>query len=72
MHDLAERKIGVRSLANPLAINTADEGMGSIAFLLLALFAEMERTFTAALQADGPSFERWRLTSWAGGACLAS
>ncbi|GGL53721.1 hypothetical protein [Planomonospora parontospora] len=28
-------------------VNTADEGMGRVAFLLLALFAEMERTFTA-------------------------
>lgn len=27
--------------------NTTYEGMGRIAFLLLALFAEMERTFTA-------------------------
>jgi DNA invertase Pin-like site-specific DNA recombinase len=47
VHDLAERGIGVRSLADPLPINTADEGLGHIAFLLLALFAEMERTFTA-------------------------
>lgn len=47
VHDLAERGIGVRSLADPLPINTTDEGMGRIAFLLLALFAEMERTFTA-------------------------
>jgi DNA invertase Pin-like site-specific DNA recombinase len=47
VHDLAERGIGVRSLADPLPINTSDEGMGRIAFLLLALFAEMERTFTA-------------------------
>jgi DNA invertase Pin-like site-specific DNA recombinase len=47
VHDLAERGIGVRSLADPLPISTADEGMGRIAFLLLALFAEMERTFTA-------------------------
>jgi len=47
VHDLAERKIGVRWLADPLAINSADEGMGRIAFLLLALFAEMEGTFTA-------------------------
>ncbi|GAA3614484.1 hypothetical protein GCM10022419_119580 [Nonomuraea rosea] len=39
--------MGVRSLADPLPINTADEGMARIAFLLLALFAEMERTFTA-------------------------
>lgn len=47
VHDLAEKRIGVRSLADPLPINTTDEGMGRIAFLLLALFAEMERTFTA-------------------------
>jgi DNA invertase Pin-like site-specific DNA recombinase len=47
VHDLAERGIGVRSLADPLPINTADEGMGRIAFLLLALCAEMERTFAA-------------------------
>ena len=47
VHDLAARGVGIRSLADPLPINTADEGMGRIAFLLLALFAEMERTFTA-------------------------
>jgi HAD superfamily hydrolase (TIGR01509 family) len=34
-------------LSDPLPINTKDEGMGRIDFLLLALFAEMERTFTA-------------------------
>ncbi|SHK98624.1 Site-specific DNA recombinase [Nocardiopsis flavescens] len=47
VHDLDEKGIGVRSLADPLPIDTAAEGMGRIAFLLLALFAEMERTFTA-------------------------
>lgn len=47
VHDLSEKKIGVRTLADPIPINTTDEGMGRIAFLLLALFAEMERTFTA-------------------------
>jgi DNA invertase Pin-like site-specific DNA recombinase len=47
VHDLAERGIGVRSLADPMPINTADQGVGRVAFLLLALFAEMERTFTA-------------------------
>jgi DNA invertase Pin-like site-specific DNA recombinase len=47
VHDLNNQQIGVRSLADPLPINTADEGMARIAFLLLALFAEMERTFTA-------------------------
>ncbi|MGY1582033.1 recombinase family protein [Streptomyces sp. MN13] len=47
VHDLNDQRIGVRSLADPLPINTAEEGMARIAFLLLALFAEMERTFTA-------------------------
>ncbi|GIH97743.1 recombinase family protein [Planobispora siamensis] len=47
VHELSERGVGVRSLADPLPINTTDEGMGRIAFLLLALFAEMERTYTA-------------------------
>ncbi|GAA1035858.1 recombinase family protein [Virgisporangium ochraceum] len=47
VHDLAERHIGVRSLADPLPISTAAEGMGRVAFLLLARFAEMERAFTA-------------------------
>jgi hypothetical protein len=28
VHDLAERGVGVRSLADPLPINTTDEGMG--------------------------------------------
>jgi DNA invertase Pin-like site-specific DNA recombinase len=47
VHDLSAKHIGVRSLADPLPIDTADEGMARIAFLLLALFAEMERAFTA-------------------------
>ena len=55
VHDLAERGIGVRSLADPLPIDTAGEGMGRIAFLLLALFAEMERTFTAERAAHARS-----------------
>ena len=45
--DLADRGVGVRTLADPMPIDTTDEGMGRIAFLFLALFAEMERTFTA-------------------------
>lgn len=55
VHELSENKIGVRSLADPLPINTTDEGMGRIAFLLLALFAEMERTFTAERAAHARS-----------------
>jgi DNA invertase Pin-like site-specific DNA recombinase len=45
VHDLAERGIGIRTLADPLPIDTTTEGMARIAFLLIALFAEMERTF---------------------------
>ncbi len=37
VHDLADRGIGVRSLADPLPINTADEGMGASPSWLLAL-----------------------------------
>ena len=47
VHDLDQRGIGFRTLADPLPIATTGEGMGRIAFLLLALFAEMERTFAA-------------------------
>jgi DNA invertase Pin-like site-specific DNA recombinase len=47
VHDLAGRGVGVRSLADPLPIDTADEGMGRIASGLLTLFAEMERTYAA-------------------------
>ncbi|MGJ6968297.1 recombinase family protein [Streptosporangium sp. G11] len=55
VHELADRGIGVRTLADPLPINTADEGMARIAFLLLALFAEMERIFTAERAAHARS-----------------
>ena len=37
----------MRFLADSLPISTADEGIDRIAFLLLGLFAEMERIFTA-------------------------
>jgi Site-specific recombinases, DNA invertase Pin homologs len=45
VHDLGERGVHVRTLADPMPVNTTAEGMGRMAFLLLALFAEMERTF---------------------------
>ena len=72
MHDLGEKKIGVRILADPIPINTADEGMGRIAFLPLALFAEMERTFTAERAAHARAVTEakarhiGRLTAWPG------
>ncbi len=55
VHDLAGRGIGIRSLADPLPIDTADEGTGRIASGLLALFAEMERTYTAERAAHARS-----------------
>ncbi len=48
-HELKERDIGIRTLADPLVIvTTAPEGsMAQLAFVMLALFAEMERTYSA-------------------------
>ena len=37
----------VRSLVNPLSINATEDDVGRRALLLLALFAEMQRTSTA-------------------------
>ncbi len=53
--DLAARGIGVRSLADPLPVDTTDEGAGRVAAGLLALFAEMERTYTAERAAHARS-----------------
>jgi len=49
MHELNERGIGVRTLADPLRIDTAtpDSPMAQLAVVILALFAEMERTYAA-------------------------
>ncbi len=56
VHEFAEHGIGVRSIADPIRIDTTDTGgMGQVAFLLLALFAEMERTFTAERAAHARS-----------------
>lgn len=44
-HDLEQRGVNVKTLADPMPVNTTAEGMGRMAFLMLALFAEMERTF---------------------------
>lgn len=35
----------MRSLAGPIPVDATTDGMSRIAFLLIALFAEMERTF---------------------------
>ena len=49
MHELKEREVGIRTLADPLRIDTSspDSPMAQLAVVLLALFAEMERTYAA-------------------------
>jgi DNA invertase Pin-like site-specific DNA recombinase len=47
IHDLSEREIGVRNLADPIRIDSsaADDPMAQLAVVLLALFGQMERTY---------------------------
>jgi len=45
IHELTERGVGVRNLADPIKVDPADP-MGQLAVALLALFAQMERTYT--------------------------
>ena len=48
IHDLRERGVGIRNLADPIRIDSSnpDDPMAQIAVVLLALFAQMERTYT--------------------------
>ncbi len=45
IHELTERGVGVRNLADPIKVDSAD-AMGQLAAMLLALFAQTERTYT--------------------------
>lgn len=47
IHDLAERGVGVRNLADPIKVDSANptDPMAALAVVLLALFAQMERTY---------------------------
>lgn len=49
VHELKERGVGIRTLADPLRIDTStpDSPMAQLAVVMLALFAEMERTYAA-------------------------
>lgn len=49
VHELRERGVGVRTLADPLAVDTTEpeSPMAQLAFLMLALFGQMERTYAA-------------------------
>lgn len=48
IHDLAERGVGVRNLADPIRVDSTnpDDPMAQLAVVLLALFGQMERTYT--------------------------
>ncbi|WP_072816294.1 recombinase family protein [Rhodococcus zopfii] len=48
IHDLRERGVGVRNLADPIRIDSSDPGdpMAQLAVVLLALFGQMERTYS--------------------------
>jgi DNA invertase Pin-like site-specific DNA recombinase len=48
IHELSERGVGVRNLADPILIDSTSPGdpMAQLAVVLLALFAQMERTYT--------------------------
>ena len=55
IYDLAERGVGVRSLAGPLQINIADEGMGTSRSFCWPCSPKWERTFTAERAACAPA-----------------
>ncbi|MDN5586699.1 MAG: recombinase family protein [Brevibacterium sp.] len=48
IHDLSERNIGVRNLADPIRVDSSnpDDPMAQLSVVLLALFGQMERTYT--------------------------
>ena len=48
VHDLSERGIGIRNLADPVRVDSANphDPMAQLTLLLLALFAQMEGTYT--------------------------
>jgi DNA invertase Pin-like site-specific DNA recombinase len=48
IHELAERGVGIRNLADPIRVDSSrpDDPMAQLAVVLLALFAQMERTYT--------------------------
>jgi hypothetical protein len=48
IHDLAERGIGIRSLADPIKFDSSNpnDPVRQLADVLLALFGQMERTYT--------------------------
>jgi len=57
IHDLTERGVGVRNLADPIRVDSSrpEDPMAQLAVVLLALFGQMERTYTAERAAHARS-----------------
>lgn len=49
VHELTDRDVGLRTLADPFRIDTTDQDdpMNQLALVVLALFGQMERTYAA-------------------------
>jgi DNA invertase Pin-like site-specific DNA recombinase len=72
IHDLGERGVGLRSLHDPITVDTTspDDPLAALAVVMLALFAQMERTYNleraagarAAAAARGKPVGRRRVT----------
>jgi len=59
IHELTERGVGVRNLADPVKVDSADPAdvVGQLV-VLLALFAQMERTYTTERAAHARAVTR--------------
>lgn len=57
IHDLGERGVGVRNLADPIKVDSSnpDDPMAQLALVILALFGQMERTYAAERAAHARS-----------------
>ena len=64
IHDLRERGVGIRNLADPIRIDSSnpDDPMAQLAVVLLALFAQMERTYTLERAARSVATAKGRRT----------
>ncbi|KEI21843.1 resolvase [Corynebacterium glutamicum ATCC 14067] len=47
LHDLREREVGVRTLADPIKVDSSnpDDPMAQLSVVILSLFGQMERTY---------------------------
>jgi hypothetical protein len=69
IHDLADRGVGIRNVADPIKGDSSSpaDPMAQLAVVLLALFAQMERTYTASSVPPAPVLlSPRRAGAWAG------